>query len=179
MRIALHQRDMVPKTSVRGRRGYSYIELLLVMGIMAMMALIVTPWFIKVAQRNQVKSAARQVAIMLQAARISAVRRDRQVSVVITSGTAQPVQFDTVEPPPPAPTPTHVPRTLMLPADAAKLVVTPAGGLITFAGDGRVSSPGPFDITLEGPVKASLRNQITVRTSTNGRIEIITPTAWQ
>jgi prepilin-type N-terminal cleavage/methylation domain-containing protein len=170
---------MVHETSLRGRRGYSLVELLIVLLIIAMMALAVTPRLIKVAQRSQVKSAAREVAITLQAARMSAVRRDRQVSVVIASGTALPVQFDTIEPPPPAPTPTRVPRRLSLPPNSARLVVTPTGGIITFAGDGRVSSPGPFDLTLEGPVSATVRNQITVRTSTNGRIEVITPTAWQ
>jgi type IV fimbrial biogenesis protein FimT len=170
---------MVHEVPLRDRRGYSFIELMIVLAILASMALIVTPWFIKSAQRNQVKSAARSVAITLTAARMSAVRRDRQVSVVIASGTAQPVQFDTIEPPPPAPTPTHVPRRLILPANAAKLVVTPTGGVITFSGDGRVSSAGPTDLTLEGPVNAGLRNQITIRTSMNGRVEVITPTAWQ
>jgi len=156
---------------------------MIVLALMAMMALIATPWFIKLHQRNQIKSAAREIQTTLLAARMKAVRRNQQVSVVIASVTP-PIEFTTIEPNPPAPTPTPVPQQLVLPGRAAQFVATPAapGGTVTFGGDGRLANftnPTPAVITVEGPVGSTRMNQITIRTTSGGRVEIVTPTAWQ
>jgi type II secretory pathway pseudopilin PulG len=165
--------------------GYSLVELLVVMGIMAMMALVTVPWFIKIAQRNQIKSAARELSITLAAARMRAVKRNRPVSVVIAQLTP-PMEIRIVEATPPAPTPTPKPAILLLPATAARMVETPnaPGGLVTFGGDGRLVNPPPVQTPalvyiLEGPVNANVRNQIKIETTAGGGIKIVTPTNWQ
>jgi prepilin-type N-terminal cleavage/methylation domain-containing protein len=165
--------------------GFTLTELLVVMGIMAMMALVTVPWFIKIAQRNQIKSAASQLSITLAAARMRAVKRNRPVSVVIAQLTP-PMEIRIVEATPPAPTPTPKPEVLNLPANAARLVATPdaPGGRVTFGGDGRLVNPPPIqtpalEYILEGPVNANVRNQIKVHATRGGGIEIITPTNWQ
>lgn len=150
---------------------------------MAMMALIATPWFVKLHQRNQIKSAAREIQTTLLAARMKAVRRNQRVSVVISS-VNPPIEFQTIEPAPPAPTPTPVPPLLQLPAGAAQFVATPAapGGTVTFGGDGRLANftaPTPAVLTVEGPVGSNRMNQITIRTTSGGRVEVVTPTVWQ
>ena len=75
------------------------------MALMAMMALVATPWFVKLHQRNQIKSAALEIQTTLLAARMKAVKLNQPVSVVITSVTP-PIEFQTIQPNPPAPTPT-------------------------------------------------------------------------
>jgi prepilin-type N-terminal cleavage/methylation domain-containing protein len=171
---------------VRDRRaGFSLVELLVVMGILAMMALVTVPWFIKLAQRNQIKSAARELSITLAAARMRAVKANRPVSVVITQLTP-PMELRIVEATPPAPTPTPKPGLLILPATAARFVETPnaPGGWVTFGGDGRLVNPPPVPTpalvyTLEGPVNATVRNQIKIEATLGGGIQIVTPTNWQ
>ena len=74
---------MHPNRVSAGARGFSLIELTIVMASMAMMALIATPWFVKLYQRNQVRSAAHEIQTTLLAARMKAARRNQQVSVVI------------------------------------------------------------------------------------------------
>jgi prepilin-type N-terminal cleavage/methylation domain-containing protein len=175
---------MLHLKSVSRSRGFSLIELLLVMAIIASVALVGIPWFVKIGQRNALKSAAREVQSTLLAARVRAVNRNRPVSVVITS-LGPPVEFQTIEPNPPAPTPTHVPVNLSLPAKAARLYQTPnvAGGTVAFGGDGRLASPPTFptpglEYVLEGPVGATTPNRITIKTDSSGRIAIVTPVNW-
>jgi prepilin-type N-terminal cleavage/methylation domain-containing protein len=180
---------MVLMTSLRRSRarvaGYSLVELLVVLAILAMMTLIAVPWFVKISQRGALKSAAQEVSITLAAARMTAVKLNQPVNVVIANVTP-PIQFQIIEPPPPAPTPTRRPKNVFLPANAVQLAQTPnaAGGTISFGGDGRLSnfpSATPAIMILEGPpnVVASKRNQITVQTDSTGRIKVITPTDWK
>jgi len=177
---------MFRSRSLRRYRGFSLVELLVVMGIMAAVALVGIPWFYKIAQRNALKSAAREVQTTLLAARIKAVKRNLPVSVVI-SALGPPVELLTVEPQPPAPTPTLVPGRVELPAQAAVLFATPKApsGMITFGGDGRVPlvvtpppTPGAYEYVLQGPVGASTPNQVTVQVWPNGRVVVVTPTNW-
>ena len=158
------------------------IELMVVLALVAAMALVATPWFIKIYQRNQIKGAAREIQTTLMAARMKAVRRNQQVSVVISSANP-PLEFQTIEPAPPAPTPTPVPAVLRIPAQAAQFLVTPnaPGGTVTFGGDGRVVNftTTPAVITVEGPVGSTRMNPITILTHRNGRVEVVTPVAWQ
>jgi prepilin-type N-terminal cleavage/methylation domain-containing protein len=166
-------------------RGFSLVELLVVMALIAMVSLVGIPWFVKIAQRNELKSAAREVQTTLLAARVRAVNRNRPVSVLITS-LGPPIQLQTVEPPPPAPTPTRLPVNLTLPAKSARLFETPsvAGGAIAFGGDGRLASPPVNQLTpgyqyvLEGPVGATTPNRITIKADTSGRVTVVTPVDW-
>ncbi len=176
---------MLHLKSMRRSRGFTLVEILVVMAIMASLALVAIPWFVKIAQRNALKSAGREVQTTLLAARMKAVKRNLPVSVVIVS-LGPPVELDTIEPTPPAPTPTHVPGRLVLPAQAAVLFATPntTGGTITFGADGRVSNaPSPVatppQFVLQGPVGARTTNQIKIRAHASGRIEVVTPTNWQ
>ena len=175
---------MLHRKSLRRDHGFSFIELLVVMAILAALLLVGIPWFFKISQRNALKSAAREVQTTLLAARIKAVNRNAPVSVLITS-LGPPVELQTIEPNPPAPTPTHVPGRLALPAQAARLYATPsaAGGTVTFGGDGRLVNP-PLQPTpgvvyiLEGPVGATTPNRVSIKADSSGRIAVVTPVNW-
>jgi prepilin-type N-terminal cleavage/methylation domain-containing protein len=178
MRIAPSQRDMFrPQCMRRSReRGFSLAELLVVMAIVALMALIAVPWFVKIAQRQQIQSAAREIAVSLTAARMKAVKRNAQVSFVV-AGSSPAIEFQTVEPPPPAPTPTPLPQILRLPAKSARFK-GPTPAPIVFGGDGRVVA-GTIFFDIEGPVGMATPNAIRIIANPNGRVEIVTPVSWQ
>ncbi len=164
------------------RRGFSLMELMVVLALVAAMALVATPWFIKIYQRNQVKSAAREIQTTLLAARMKAVRRNQQVSVVISSA-SPPLEFLTLEPAPPAPTPTPVPPVLLLPGQAVEFVSTPnsAGGTITFGGDGRLvnfTAPTPAVFQIQGPVGKVMPTPLAIRVHSGGRVEVVLPKEW-
>jgi prepilin-type N-terminal cleavage/methylation domain-containing protein len=164
-------------------RGFSLAELMIVVALIAMMSLLAVPWFIKLYQRNQIKSAAREIQTTLLAARMKAVKRNQQVSVVISSVTP-PLGFQTIEPAPPAPTPTPRPSLLSLPAGAAEFVATPAstGGTVTFGGDGRLTNftaPTPAVYEIQGPVGKVLPTPVSIRIHSSGRVEVVTPAVWQ
>jgi len=156
--------------------GFSLAELMIVLAIIAAMALVAVPWFVKIAQRQTLQSAGREIAVMLTAARMKAVKRNAQVAVIASSGS--PIEFQTIEPAPPAPTPTPFPSMLRLPAKAARFLgATPAP--IIFGGDGRIAAGVKIDTVIEGPVGMATPNAITIRTNPNGRVEVITPVNWQ
>jgi len=175
---------MLHLKAIRRVRGFSLVELLVVMGIMASLALVAIPWFVKISQRNSLKSAAREVQTTLLAARIKAVNRNGPVSVVISS-LGPPVVFQTFEPNPPLPTPTHFPTELSLPGRSARLQETPtsAGGMIIFGGDGRLANP-PAQPTpglryvLEGPIGVATPNRIQVYADSSGHVTVVTPVNW-
>ena len=184
--IAQVSAAMFLSRSMRWNRGFSLVELLVVMGIMAALSLVAIPWFTKIAQRNALKSAAREVQTTLLAARMKAVKRNQPVSVAIDT-LGPPVELSTIEPQPPAPTPTIPAPRINLPARSAILYATPKapGGTITFAGDGRVPlavtpppTPGAYEYILEGPVGAPTPNRVKVQVWPNGRIVVVTPTDW-
>ena len=177
---------MVPTQSRRQSHGYTLVEMLVVMAIFAAMALVGVPWFLKTMQRSALKSAASQISVTLTAARMTAVKRNLPVSLVIMSLTP-PIQFQIIQPPPPAGTPTPGPQLLTLPKGAVRFFQTPnsAGGAITFGGDGRMTAPSLGALTpvavmiVEGPANSSPRNQISINTSVTGRVAIVTPVDWQ
>src|SRR5262245_13904106 len=100
MGIAHTTAAMSPVRVMRRDRGFSLIELLIVLAILAAISLTAVPWFLKITQRNKLKSAAFEVQTTLLAARMKAVKRNQPVSVVIN--TTQPIDLTTVEPQPPA-----------------------------------------------------------------------------
>src|ERR1700730_13362413 len=90
--IALDDCRMVPTQFRRRSHGYTLVEMLVVMAIFAAMALVGVPWFLKPMQRTALKSSASQISVTLAAARMTAVKRNVPVSVVISSLTP-PIQF--------------------------------------------------------------------------------------
>ncbi|MFN2386622.1 MAG: GspH/FimT family pseudopilin [Thermoanaerobaculia bacterium] len=163
--------------------GFTFVEMLIVLSLVALMSLIAVPWFVKIAQRNQMKSAAREIQTSLLAARMRAVKRNSNTSFLITTAppTGDRHVLDIIEMDPPAPTPTPVPvQKFEMPNRNVQFVALPAGNKITFAGDGRMITPGAAtDVVFRGVSGATSLNQITIRTHMNGRVEVITPVAWQ
>jgi type II secretory pathway pseudopilin PulG len=163
------------------------IELLIVIVIFGLLAAVSVPWFGKMRRRAELRSAAMEIGTTLVAARMKAARKNINVSVVInTTSLMDGVhEINTVEPAPPTPVPTPVPNPgvpLTLSARAIRFVETPGGGSITFDGTGRMvtpPAPTPGRIVIEGPVGAGLVNQITIETSSGGRVRIVTPVVWQ
>ena len=163
------------------------LELLIVLAIIGILAAFGIPWFLKVMQRQALKSAVHEIQTTLAAARMTAVKQNAPVSVAILS-TTPPLQFQVIEAPPPAPTPTLAPRVLNLDANAVCFVQTPnsTNGAVTFGGDGRLMVTPPLSvltpslrIIVEGPANGPVRNQIKIDTNAAGAVKIITPTDWQ
>jgi prepilin-type N-terminal cleavage/methylation domain-containing protein len=172
---------MHPNRVSRAVPGFSLIELIIVLALIAMMSLVATPWFIKLYQRNQVRSAAHEIQTTLLAARMKAARRNQQVSVVISS-VVPPIELLTIEPPPLTPGPTPIPSVLKLPAGSVEFVTTPssAGGIVTFGGDGRLvnfpTTPAAYQI--QGPVGKIMPTPVAVRINAAGRVEVVLPKEW-
>jgi type II secretory pathway pseudopilin PulG len=160
-------------------------EFITAVGILAVLTVFGIPYFTKISQRQALKSAARDIQLTLAAARMTAVKRNAPVSVVITSLTP-PIQLQVVEPAPPAPTPTIPPKYVNLPANAVRFFQTPntTGGTIAFGGDGRLT-PMPGILTpavvmiVEGPANGPVRNQIQIQTNRAGAVKVVTPVDWQ
>lgn len=162
----------------RAGSGFSLVELLVVVAIIAVVSLVAAPWFVRISQRNQLRSAAREVQSTLLAARMSAARGGVPASVRITpapSGAA----FHTVETWLEA-TPATRLRALQL-GTKVRFVSLPPGSDVVFTPDGRRNPPGaaPEVIVLEGMVGSSLLNQITIQTWENGRVAFVTPVDWK
>src|SRR5262249_32074828 len=145
------------------------------------------PWFMKLMQRQALKSAAREIQITLTAARMTAVKLNAPVSVAIVS-TTPPIQFQVVEPAPPAPTPTLPPKMVALNANAVRFVQTPnnTNGAVVFGGDGRLMVTPPLNaltpslqMIVEGPANGPVRNQIQINTNSAGAVKVVTPVDWQ
>jgi prepilin-type N-terminal cleavage/methylation domain-containing protein len=185
--IALGRSSMVQSTSLLRSRGFTMLELLIVLAIMGILAAVGIPWFMKIMQRQELKSAVHEIQTTLAAARMTAVKLNAPVSVAIVS-TTPPLQFQVIEPAPPAPTPTLPSRFVSLDANAVRFVQTPnnTNGAITFGGDGRLMVTPPLSVLtpalrmiVEGPANGPVRNQIKIDTNSAGVVKVVTPTDWQ
>ena len=91
MRIAPYRCEMLHASRLSRRKGkdcgYSFIELLIVLVLLAIVALASAPWFFKISQRNKLKSAAHEFSMTLAAARMRAVKRNLPAQVVVTRAT--------------------------------------------------------------------------------------------
>ena len=178
-----------PKTECsstdRPQAGFTLMEMIGVIAILAAMTALSLPYLQRVFRRNSLRSAASQIQTTLLAARMRAVRGNRATSIFVTTATAAGTThlLHTISPDPPAPTPTPLPRAKLLLAKAELAFLTlPAGGKITFDGNGRVIAPAPplsADILIEGPPGSIVKNQVTIRTTAAGKIEVVTPAVWQ
>ena len=168
----------------RGQRGYTFVELLVSVVIIGLAAAIAIPYFGKISSRQKLISAAHEIQASLLAARMRAVRANQKTSLVLTaaSGTEVNHHFDIVAPDnSPAPTPTPVIYGY-LPANAFVFVRTPTNGKVTFSSEGRMISetvPTPAVITVQGPVGAPIMNQVSIRTTSAGKVRVVTPAVWK
>ena len=159
--------------------------MLIVLAIVALVTAVASPWIAKLSRRNQFRSAASEIQTTLLAARMRAVRLNGRASmVVVPAATTESMhQLQTIELDPPSPTPTPNPaRSLPISTGALAFLTLPINNKITFDGNGRRVAPAggtPSDIVVEGPTGAGDRNQITIRTSLTGRVEVVTPVVWQ
>lgn len=109
-----------------------------------------------------------------------AVKRNAPSSVAITPAAAStPTHIlYSFEPPLPTPTPQYT-RQLLIDSRSVNFTTLPAGNLITFGGNGNMTAPaGTAFIVIQGPANAPTPNQITIQTDPNGRVKVLTPTAW-
>lgn len=169
----------------RPSSGFTLLELLIVLAIVALVVGVSAPWIQKIARRNKFRSAASEIQSTLLATRMRAVRLNGTASMVVhpAAPTESMHLLQTVELDPPSPTPTPNPtRTLPLSTDALAFLTLPVNSKVSFDGNGRRVAPAgalSSDIVVEGPTGAGDRNQITIRTSMTGRVEVITPAVWQ
>src|SRR5262245_48990381 len=182
MRIAPYRREMLRASyasSLRGReRGFSIIEILIVLAILAVLSLAPAPWFAKISQRNEVKSAANEFAITLAAARMRAVKRNLPARVVITRASGS-QSFHLVEVfEQLTPTPLKVQETRL-----SARVDFPTTGIpgpygptqpvaVTFGPDGRCQDNPTPTFTIRGVVRAGVQNDLPIQVSANGKIEV-------
>jgi prepilin-type N-terminal cleavage/methylation domain-containing protein len=168
-----------------GRAGFSLAEMLAVVAIVAILAVASAPWLSRVSRRRMLGNAASEIQTTLLATRMRAVRLNAPASlVVVTAGpTSSSHNLQTIEPDPPPPTPTPIPaRSFSISSDAVTFIALPASNKVTFDGNGRRIFPAggaSADIVVEGPTSSAVRNQVTIRTSLTGRVEVVTPTVWQ
>ena len=183
MRIAPHRPEMLRASyasSSRGReRGFSIVELLIVLAIIAVLSLAAIPWFQKISQRNQVKSAGSQLAITLAAARMRAVKRN--VSCTVTISRASGSQsfnkietFENVNPVPLKVEETQISGRVDFPTTGIPGPYGPTQPTaVTFGPDGRVVTEATF--TIRGPVGAGVQNDLPVQVTAPGKIEVLKP----
>jgi prepilin-type N-terminal cleavage/methylation domain-containing protein len=176
---------MFQATSPRRNEGFSLLELMIVMGILAILALAIAPWFAKISQRNQVRSASQEVALSLQAARMRAVKRNLPASVVITPPTG-PNQYNRIEtfenvvPTPIKVGEVRLTHLITFPSGAGEYYSQPTIPItVTFGPDGRLQTPAPGattqHVTIRGVIGAPVTNDLPIRIGAAGTIRVLKP----
>jgi prepilin-type N-terminal cleavage/methylation domain-containing protein len=165
----------------RRERGFSIVELLIVLAILAVIVLAATPWFIKLSQRNEVRSAGSELAITLAAARMRAVKRNLPATVVITRDTGSMgfhllETFENVQPTPIKVQEGRISARVDFPTAGIPAPYGPGNPVsVTFGPDGRCMDSPPPTFTIRGPVRAGTQNDLPVQVSANGKIEVLKP----
>jgi Tfp pilus assembly protein FimT len=159
------------------------------MVILGILAAVSMPFFAKLRRRAELRSAAMEVSTTLLAARMKAVRHNATTRVVITPNASEDGShvFETIEPTP-IPTPGVTPvanpgMQVRLSSKTFQFVTIPDDNTIAFDSAGRLlpppPAPTPAVIVIEGPVRPGPKNQITIETSSGGRVRVVTPVEWQ
>lgn len=176
----------------RRQGGFSLVELMIVVAIIAALALVGAPWFAKIGQRGQVKKAGQELALTFAAARMRAVKRNLSARVVITPQDATNAYnlvetFEETQP-----TPTKVgevrisPRILIpasppspWPAQPCPTSATCPPYVLIFGPDGRLTSAltgeREVTVTLRGVVGAAITNDLPVQVVSTGKVEVLKP----
>lgn len=132
---------MKPSKAVRGKAGFTLVELLVVLAIGLILALVSFPELAKYYTRSQLEGTAEQLALVLQKARYQAIKTNQVTSVCADTTnrrvlTAGPTILPQVE----------LPKAISFgapsPQLAITLIVTP--NCFTFNSDGSVGEVGSF-----------------------------------
>lgn len=149
------------------------------MAIIAAMALVASPWFFKIMQRNVMKSSASELSITFAAARMRAVKRNLPAEVRITiAGPGQPSHlletFEMVQPIAIKVGESRVTSKVVFPTSGLPLgFENPSPLTIRFLPDGRTALPQWF--TIRGPLGAGTPNNLTVSVNQAGKINVLGP----
>ena len=161
------------------------LELLVVMAILAILSLAIAPWFAKISQRNQLKSATQEFATTLMAARMRAVKRNLPARVVITrvGPLNNWILVETFEQT--TPTPIKVAEIKLSPNfdfPTSGTTYAQLGGAppyhVDFGPDGRRQNGAvgrDEHYTLRGPLTAAVTNDLPVRITPSGAIRVLKP----
>jgi prepilin-type N-terminal cleavage/methylation domain-containing protein len=179
---------MVHSKFGRGTRGFTLVEMLLVLAIIAAIALVTIPWFVKISQRNLVKSSASQIQITLAAARMRAVKRNLPARVNIIPA-AGPITVHVLETWEMTAVPRLVDRLEITPrVEFTNLLTNFPSSDIVYSGEGRVVSvcnepvapPAgePCELEISGPVGNPSANVVRVLVQPSGRLGVKYPTNW-
>ena len=79
-------KDLAGRISMRNKAGFSLLELMIVVGIIAILSAIVTPNLIEWYQHQGLRSAVVELQGNLQLAKMAAVKQNRDCSVTINTG---------------------------------------------------------------------------------------------
>jgi type IV fimbrial biogenesis protein FimT len=130
-------------TRIRTARGFTLIEMLIGIGIVALLFKMAAPSYRTWLQNTQIRNAAHAIADGMNTARGEAIARNAQVQLQLTSqgnGTGPGWQVALVSAP-------LVPIQSWSSAEGASStqIVQAGGGILTFSALGRVVAPNPID----------------------------------
>lgn len=163
---------------IRGGRGFSMIELMVGIAIVAVIAALAAPSFKALVANAQIRTAAQALHDGLKLARVEAIRRNQRVTFVKAAGAGWTVSVD-------SPLEVVQTRSAGEGSAAATVASTPAGGTeVSFNSLGRVIDPGAaatitrLDVSVPTSVLApTLAKNLRITVSSGGAIRLCDPAA--
>ena len=135
---------MNPSKTVRGKAGFTLVELLVVLAIGMILALVSYPELAKYYTRSQLEGTTQQLALMLQKARFQAIRTNQTTSICADTAAKQVTGSIGTTPNAWLTLPKAVSFGAPSPQLAITLVVTP--NCFTFNPDGSTGEVGSFRV---------------------------------